>query len=83
MTLEAAALGLAAHRTGGFDQEKAREVLAIPADCVIGSVIALGYQDEPEKLADSTLIEREVAPRQRKPLGEFVYEAWPKPLRLE
>lgn len=83
LALQAASLGLAAHQMGGFDAEKARELLGIPADYAIGSVTALGYQDEPEKLADATLIERELAPRNRKPLPEIVYEAWEKPLQLE
>lgn len=82
LVLQAASMGLAAHQMGGFDQEKARELLGIPADYLIGAVIAVGYQDEPEKLADQTLIERELAPRQRKPLSEIVYEAWEKPLPL-
>lgn len=82
LVLQAASMGLAAHQMGGFDQEKARELLGIPGDYVIGSVIALGYQDAPDKLADPTLIERELAPRQRKPLSQFVYEAWDKPLQL-
>lgn len=82
LTLQAAAMGLATHQMGGFDQQKARELLGIPADYAIGSVIALGYQDEPEKLADQTLIERELAPRQRKPLSELVYQAWETPLQL-
>lgn len=83
MTLEAASLGLATHQMAGFDQDKARELLGVPADYLIGSVIALGYQDDPEKLGDQTLIEREVSPRERKPLREFVFEAWEKPLPLE
>lgn len=82
MSLQAASMGLATHQMGGFDQVKARELLGIPADYVIGSVIALGYQDDPEKLADAALIERELAPRQRKQLSDFVYEAWEKPLQL-
>lgn len=82
MTLEAAALGLATHQMAGFDQDKARELIGIPADTLIGAAIAMGYQDEPTKLGDATLIEREVAARQRKPLSEFVYEAWEKPLKL-
>lgn len=82
MTLEATSLGLATHQMGGFDQDKARELLALPADCLIGSVIALGYQDEPEKLSDQTLIERELAPRDRKPLSEIVLSAWGEPLDL-
>lgn len=82
MTLEAASLGLATHQMAGFDQDKARELLGVPADYLIGSVIALGYQDEPEKLGDQTLIELEVSPRERKPLREFVLSAWGEPMDL-
>jgi nitroreductase len=82
MTLQATSLGLAAHQMAGFDQGKARELLGIPADCLMGSVIALGYQDEPERLGDQTLIERELAPRERKPLGEIVLSAWGQSLDL-
>ena len=82
LVLEAAALGLMAHQMGGFDQEKARAAFAIPAEYVIGSVIALGYQDDPEALGDKDLIEREVGPRQRKPLNEFVFSAWGEPAKL-
>jgi nitroreductase len=82
MTLEAAALGVAAHQMAGFDPDKARELLGIPEEYMIGAVIALGYQDEPEKLGDAALIERELAPRNRKPLSEIVFAAWGKPLEL-
>lgn len=82
ITLQAASLGLAAHQMAGFDQAKARELLGLPADCLIGSVTALGYQDEPEKLGDEKLIERELAPRERKPLAEIVLSAWGEPLSL-
>jgi nitroreductase len=82
MTLEAASLGLHTHQMAGFDQDKARELLGIPAEYLIGSVIALGYQDEPSKLGDDRLITQETAPRYRKPHTEFVYESWQKPLPL-
>jgi nitroreductase len=82
MTLEAASLGLHTHQMAGFDQDKARNLLGIPADYLIGSVIALGYQDEPSKLGDDRLIGQETAPRQRKPHSEFVYESWQTPLPL-
>lgn len=82
LALEAAALGLAAHQMGGFDENKARELLGVPTDYLMGSVIALGYQDEPEKLGDAILIEREVAPRQRKPLSEIALAEWNQPLEL-
>ena len=82
MTLQAAALGLATHQMAGFDPEKARELLGIPADCAIGAVIALGYQDEPAKLGDDGLIKQETTPRQRKALREFVLEAWGNGMEL-
>jgi nitroreductase len=82
MTLQAAVLGLAAHQMGGYDQEKARTLLGIPEEYALGSAIALGYQDEPEKLGDAELIKREIAPRERKPLREFVLSAWGEPMIL-
>jgi nitroreductase len=83
MTLEAAALGVATHQMAGFDENKARELLGIPAEFAIGSVIAMGYQDDPAKLGDPQLIERETSPRERKPLGEIVLEAWGRPMKLD
>lgn len=82
LVLEAAAAGLAAHQMGGYDEAKARELLHIPDDFHVGSAMALGYQDEPEKLGDAALIEREVAPRNRKPLSEFVCAAWGEPMQF-
>lgn len=82
MTLQAAALGVATHQMGGFEADKARELLGIPDEYAIGSVIALGYQDAPEKLADERLIQQETTPRQRNPLPEFVLEAWGKGMEL-
>ncbi len=83
MTLEAASLGVSTHQMAGFDENKARELLGIPAEYAIGAAIAMGYQDEPEKLNDPQLIERETSPRERKSLGEIVLEAWGKPMKLD
>jgi nitroreductase len=82
LVLEAAALGLAAHQMAGYDEAKARELLGIPEDFHVGSAIALGYQDEPEKLGESNLIEREMAPRSRKPLHDIALAAWGESLEL-
>ncbi len=76
MTLQAAALGLAAHQMAGFDAEKAKKLFGIPEEYVMGAAIALGYQGEPAALGDQTLIEREIAARVRKPLSEFVFKEW-------
>ncbi len=82
LTLQAAALGLTTHQMAGFDQDAVRKAFGIPEDYVIGAVIALGYQGEPSKLADNQLVEREVAPRSRKPLNEFVLSDWGEPAHL-
>lgn len=82
MTLQAAELGVSTHQMAGFDADKARELLGIPAEYAIGAAIAMGYQDEPAKLDDAQLIERETGARERKLLREFVLESWGKPMDL-
>jgi nitroreductase len=82
LTLQAAALGLAAHQMGGFDQDTARKSLEIPDDYLIGAVIALGYQAQPAALSNEQMLAQEEAPRQRKPLSEIVFSAWDTPLDL-
>ena len=82
LTLEATAQGLAAHQMGGFDHDAIRKALDIPDSYLLGSVIALGYQGDPQDLATETLIAREVAPRERKPLSEMVFTAWGEPANL-
>ncbi len=83
ITLEAVALGLATHQMGGFDHDAARMEFGIPESYALGSVMALGYEDEPEALANEELISREIAPRQRKPLSEVVFSAWDEPAVLD
>lgn len=76
LCLQAAALGLKTHSMAGVDHEAARQAFGIPEDFVLGAVIALGYQGEPDALGHEKLIEREVEPRSRKPLSEFVLSEW-------
>ena len=76
LALEAAALGLAAHQMGGFNQVAAREALGIPEDYAIGSVIALGYQGDPAALGEGPLVEQETKARTRKPVSEVAFKAW-------
>lgn len=82
MTLQASVLGLAAHQMAGFDTEKARRLLGIPDDYVMGAAIALGYQGEPAALANEGLVQQEIAPRSRMPLEEFVLAEWGTPAKL-
>ena len=82
LTLEAAALGLVTHQMAGYDHEAARQLLEIPENYALGTVVALGYQGEPAALANEQLIARESAPRERKPLNELVFSAWGEPANL-
>lgn len=77
--LQANALGLVTHQMGGFDRDAARQALEVPEEYALGSVMALGYQGEPDALSNEKLIENETAPRTRKPLREVVFTAWDVP----
>lgn len=82
LTLQAAALGLTTHQMAGYDHEALHKALEIPEDYALGSVIALGYQADPDRLGNDQLIQRETAPRERKPLSDFVFSSWGEPAKL-
>ena len=71
LTVEANARGLQVHQMAGFDAEKARQAFAIPADWEPVAAMAIGYPGNPDLLPEK-LRDRELAPRTRKPLSEFV-----------
>jgi len=71
LTFEANTRGLLVHQMAGFDAEKARQTFAIPPDWEPVAAMAIGYPGNPESLPDK-LRERELAPRTRKPVSEFV-----------
>jgi nitroreductase len=81
LALQTRALGLYAHGIGGFDHEKARAHFNIPKDFEIGACWAIGYLGDPDTLPDQ-LRQREIAPRSRKPLTEFVFAQWGVPAKL-
>jgi nitroreductase len=72
LVLQATDLGLAVHQIGGFDVEKARAVYQIPEGYEPATAVTIGYAGDPQSLPDG-LKERELAPRSRKPLTEFVF----------
>ncbi|WP_126426933.1 nitroreductase family protein [Brevibacillus marinus] len=72
LALEAVRQGLVTHAMGGFDREKARDVLAIPDDYDPLAVIAIGYRGERSALP-ADLQERE-KPSSRLSLQEIVLE---------
>lgn len=71
LSLEATILGIRVHQMAGFDPEKARQVFGIPAGWEAIAAMAIGYPGDPKSLP-THLHDREVAPRTRKPLSEFV-----------
>lgn len=73
LTLQAEAEGLVVHQMAGIDVGKIRDTYGVPAVYEPMSAIAIGYQGEVEDLDDETMREREVAPRVRKTLPEFVF----------
>jgi len=83
MALEAVAQGLASHGMAGIQTEKIREVYGLPEDCEAVAGWALGYAGEPETLGGA-LKEMELAPRERKKLGAFVFGGkWGTALKLD
>ncbi|WP_099070137.1 hypothetical protein [Nostoc linckia] len=56
----------------GFDADSARKQYQIPDDYEPVTALAVGYPGDPQSLGDG-LRDRELAPRTRKPLQEFVF----------
>jgi nitroreductase len=80
LCLQAAASGLMAHQMGGFDADKARATFKVPERFQILPMVTVGYQAPVESLSDEVK-ERELATRNRQPLGELFFDgAWEKPI---
>jgi nitroreductase len=82
LVIQATALGLVAHQMAGFRIDQARADCQIPDGYEPVAMMAVGYPGDPALLSDR-LRAREVQPRVRKPVTEFVYSAtWDQPLPL-
>ena len=82
LTAEATSRGLFVHQMAGFDPQKAIEVFHIPKGWEPIAVFAIGYPGDPNALPDK-LRERELAPRSRKPILEFVMSSdWGHPAKF-
>lgn len=73
LLLQAGTMGIHGHVMGGFDMAKTQQALHLPDDLEPVSFLALGYVGEAEQL-EEPFRTRELAPRSRKPLSEFVFE---------
>ena len=72
LVTQATALGLGVHQMAGIFPDKIRELYGIPEGYEAVAGLALGYPGDPESLHER-LRKRELAPRERKPLTEFVF----------
>ncbi len=72
LVVEATARGLCVHQMIGILPDEARKVYQIPEHFEAWTALAIGYKADPAKLPDA-LKERDLAPRQRKPLSQFVF----------
>ena len=74
LTLQATNLGLAVRQMEGFDRAAARAACGIPADYEPIVTMAVGYAGDPGALVVERYRTAETTPRQRVPVGEFVFE---------
>ncbi|HUE30147.1 MAG TPA: nitroreductase family protein, partial [Verrucomicrobiae bacterium] len=72
LLVEATARGLYVHQMIGIDPEKARELYEIPDGSEAWTGLPIGYRGDPNRLPGA-LRDRDLAPRTRKPLEEFVF----------
>ena len=72
LVVQATAMDLVIHQMAGILPDKIREYYSLPAGYEAVTGIAIGYQGDFENLPDP-LRKKELAPRSRKSLREFVY----------
>jgi len=74
IAIQASEMGLQVHQMGGFDKEKATEYLKLDIENFEPvTAIAVGFPGDPEQLSEELKL-RELIPRTRKELEEFVFE---------
>jgi nitroreductase len=74
LVLEATSRGLSVHQMIGIEPERARATYGIPEQFQAWTAMAIGYRGEPTNLPEG-LQERDLMPRKRKRLAEFVFAA--------
>lgn len=82
LTFEATSRGLLVHQMIGIFPDRARELFHVPAGVQPLTAIAIGYEGDPTALPEPQR-ERDLAPRTRKPLKDFVFSGdWGKSAAL-
>lgn len=72
LTMEATARGLFVHQMIGILPDRVRDLYGVPEDVQPLTGVAIGYLGDSLALPEKNK-ERDLAPRQRKPLAEFVF----------
>lgn len=81
LLIQATSMDLSVRQMEGFDRERARQALAVPAPFEPAIVMAIGYAGEPDSLALEKHRVAETKPRSRKALGQIVFEgSWGQPI---
>ncbi len=82
LVVEATARSLSVHQMIGILPDKARELYQLPPQAEAWTAMAIGYRAEADEIP-AGLRERDLAPRQRKPIKQFVFTgSWGKPSSL-
>lgn len=82
LTFEATARGLYVHQMIGIEPAKARATYNIPEDFEPWTGLAIGYLADPANVEEA-FRQRDSAPRQRRPLQEFVFTGnWQQPATI-
>jgi hypothetical protein len=77
LTLQATAGGLSVRQMQGFEPDAARRACGVPDRFEPAVVMAVGYAGDPSTLVREAHRTAELAARERRALGELVYEgAW-------
>jgi nitroreductase len=83
LSVEATARGICVHQMIGILPDKARDLFEIPEGYEALTALAIGYRGDPMTLPDP-LKERDLTPRQRKPLSQFVFsDKWGESFALD
>jgi nitroreductase len=72
LVIEATSRHISAHQMIGILPDRARELYQIPEHSEAWTAIAIGYAADPAHLPDAVK-ERDLTPRKRKPLSDFVF----------
>jgi len=82
LVFEATSRGISVHQMIGIIPDRARELYRIPEHSEAWTAMAIGYKAEADELPVA-LRERDLAPRQRKPISQFVFTgSWGEPSSL-